>query len=121
MTDENKELTVQDLLTKYMLDQTSEDNEMLQILEFVRDNGVPITPEQARGVLILQMYDLGDLANYFLNIRKIMTPFKLFQKMTEKLTLADRIKGNAKLGNILKANANPAGALNTDKALGPQK
>ncbi|MNN89517.1 hypothetical protein D3C81_2073440 [compost metagenome] len=94
---------------------------MLQILEFVRDNGVPLTPQQARGVMILNMYDLPDLANYFLNVRKIMTPFKLFKQMTEKLTLADRIKGNAKLGNILKANANPAGALNTDKALGPQR
>jgi hypothetical protein len=117
----NEDITVQDLLSKVLLDGKSDDNETLQIIEFIRDNGVPLTPEQARGVLILNMYGLNDVANYFLNVRKIMTPMKLYQKMVEKLTLADRIKGNAKLGNILKANANPAGDLNTAKALGPQK
>ncbi|MOA69346.1 hypothetical protein D3C78_1974790 [compost metagenome] len=40
-----------------------------------------------------------------------MTPTSKLFKLIDKLTLADRIKGNAKLSNLLKANANPANSV----------
>jgi hypothetical protein len=113
--------TVQTYLTEMLLDNTSQDNEMLDILHFVRDNGVPLTSEQARGMFLLQEFGMADIANYVKNVRTLLTPFKKILDMVSKLTLADRIKGNAKLSGILKANANPANGLNVDKALGKEK
>jgi hypothetical protein len=51
---------------------------------------------------------LQDLSNYIHNVRQHMTPTRKFFDLINKITLADRIKGNAKLSGILKANANPA-------------
>jgi hypothetical protein len=112
---EIENVTVQSLLNK-MLDETnSDDNETLQILEFIRNNGVPITSEQAKAMFLLQEMGMHDIANYTMNVRTLMTPVKKFFEMTDKLTLANRIKGNAKLGSVLKMDKNPAGSLNSDK------
>lgn len=111
----SEHITVQSLLSKMLLEQKSEDNETLQLLEFVRDNGVPITSEQAKAMFLLQEYGMSDMANYIMNVRTMMTPIKKYFEMTNKLTLADRIKGNAKLGNVLKMDKNPAGSLGADK------
>jgi hypothetical protein len=110
-------MTVQDLIQKELLTENSDDNETLQIMEFMRDNGVPITNFQASGMFLLRENGIEDLANYVMNVRQHMTPTKKFFELVSKLTLADRIKGNAKLSGILKANANPANALNVDRAL----
>lgn len=107
-------ITVQSLLNKMMLEQKNDDNETLQILEFIRDNGVPITSDQAKAMFLLHEYGMPDIANYVLNVRTTMTPVKKFFEMVNKLTLADRIKGNAKLGNVLKMEKNPAGSLQAD-------
>lgn len=120
-TENNQHVTVQSLLTKMLLDDDSKDNEMLDVLGFIRDNGVPITNQQAKALFLLQEFGLHDIANYTMNVRTMMTPVKKFFEMVSKLTLADRIKGNAKLSNILKANANPANGLNVDKALSKEK
>lgn len=110
-------LTVQDMIMKELMEEKSEDNETLQLLEFVRDNGVPLTSSQAAGLYLLKENGMSDLANYIVNVRTKMTPIKKFFELVNKLTLADKIKGNAKLSGILKANANPANGLNVDKAL----
>lgn len=111
------DITVQELLQSELMEQSSDDNEMLEVLEFVRQNGVPLTKEQAQAIFMLNSYGMSDVANYIINVRPQMTAVKKYYDMTNKLTLADRIKGNAKLGNLLKANANPANSLNVDKAL----
>lgn len=105
-----EQLSVQDLMTKELMFETSEDNETLQLLQFMRDEGVPLTNHQAAGLFLLKQNGLSELANYVMNIRRQMTPTKKFFDLVNKLTLADRIKGNAKLSGILKANANPANA-----------
>lgn len=111
-------VTVQDLLSEALMDSKSDNNEMIEILEFLRDNGVPLTQDQAIAMFMLKEADIDDVSNFVMNVRKMMTPTKKYYDMTDKLTLANRIKGNAKLGNLLKANANPAnGSLNFDKAL----
>jgi hypothetical protein len=107
--------TVQSLLTKMLLEQKSDDNETLQVLEFIKDNGVPLTPDQAKGIFLLQEMGMPDIANYVINVRTTMTPIKKFFEIVDKLTLANRIKGTAKLGNILRLDKNPAGGMQADK------
>jgi hypothetical protein len=111
---DEKKLTVQDLMISDLLeeDDDSQGNETVEILEFMKQNGVPLTDYQAMGMFILHESGLSDIANYVLQIRPEMTPIKKYFTTIDKLTLADRIKGNAKLSNILKANANPANATN---------
>ncbi|MDY8049654.1 hypothetical protein UY416_25525 [Paenibacillus polymyxa] len=106
---EYKYATAQEAMIEELLE-TGEENEMMQILDFVKKNGVPLTQDQVIGTLLLNEMGLGDLAGFVQVNRTIMTPVSRYFKMTDKLTLADRIKGNAKLGNLLKANANPANA-----------
>ena len=107
-------MSVQDLMTKELLQDDTDNNEMVELLEFIRFNGVPLTGDQAKAMFILKENGMMDLANYVHNIRQHMTPSKKFFDFVNKLTLADRIKGNAKLSGILKANANPAnGAMPT--------
>lgn len=98
---------VQDYLIEDLLE-TSDDNEMIQVLDFIRTNGVPLTQAQAQAMFLLSDADIEDVGLYVQTIRAQMTPISSYFKMTDKLTLADRIKGNAKLSNLLKANANPA-------------
>lgn len=97
-----QEFMIEDLL------ESSDDNDMLQVLNFVKQNGVPMTQDQARATFLLNEMGLHDLASFVTAVRPSMTPVSRYFRMTDKLTLADRIKGNAKLGNLLKANANPA-------------
>ncbi|RJG23296.1 hypothetical protein [Paenibacillus thiaminolyticus] len=103
------QLTAQEVMIEELLE-SNDDNEMIQVLEFLRKNGVPVTQDQALGMFMLQEAGLSDIALYVQSVRTQMTPYTRYFKMTDKLTLADRIKGNAKLGNLLKANANPANA-----------
>lgn len=97
-----QEFMIEDLL------ESNDDNDMIQVLDFVRKNGVPLTQDQARASFLLDEMGLGDIALFAQTMRTQMVPVTRYFKMTDKLTLADRIKGNAKLGNLLKANANPA-------------
>lgn len=97
-----QEFMIEDLL------ESKDDNDMIQVLDFVRKHGVPLTQDQARASFLLDEMGLSDIALFAQTMRTQMTPVNRYYKMTDKLTLADRIKGNAKLGNLLKANANPA-------------
>lgn len=99
--------TVQDILQKDLLE-SSDDNEMIQLLEFHRVHGVPLTQNQVRASFILKEFGLEDIAEYVSDQRHKMTPRSIFAKVLRAVTLYDRIKGNAKLGQLLKANANPA-------------
>jgi hypothetical protein len=108
--------TVQDLLTDELLNSSS--NETVEILEFIKKNGVPLTDHQVRAVFMLNELELGDIADFALSVRPLLTSTKKYFEIVNKLTLADRIKGNAKLSSILKANANPANAVNQKGADG---
>lgn len=105
--------TVQDLMIKDLLEDhdDKDKNETVEILNFFRDYGTPLTKEQVEAGLLLQEFDLVDIANYAFAVRNMVTPSKKYFRAIDKLTLADRIKGNAKLSSILKANANPANTL----------
>lgn len=111
------EMTVQDYLQRELMDTSSDDNETLQMLEFFKHNGIPLTDHQIAGTFLLNEFGLGDLANYVINARQMAVPTRKYYELINKITLADRIKGNAKLAGILKANANPANGLNFDAAM----
>lgn len=114
MMDNSK--SVQDYMQEELMQEDAGNNEMLQLLDFYRYNAVPLTDHQLAGMFILQENGLHDLSNFILNARVNAVPTKKFNTLIEKLTLADRIKGNAKLAGILKANANPANGLNLEAA-----
>lgn len=104
-------LNAQDFLMKEFMedDKDQAGNELLELLEFTKQNGVPLTDDQVKGMFLLNEIGMKDIALFANGIRPELTPTKKFFKLVDKLTLADRIKGNAKLGNLLKANmANPS-------------
>lgn len=111
--------SVQDLLTGDLLHvaQSEGSNETVEVLEFMRDNSVPFTEDQLVGFLMLQENGLTDIANMAYNARKLVAPKRTYFDLISKLTLADRIRGNAKLSHLLKANANPAAGALSSKEL----
>ena len=114
--------TVQDLLTGDLLHIADDagKNETVEILEFMRDYSVPLTESQFVAMLMLQENDLTDIANFAYNGRRLVAPKRTYFDLISKLTLADRIRGNAKLSHLLKANANPANGALTAKDLQAQ-
>jgi len=106
------DFSAQDILMNELFEQEEEQqkeqNETLEILEFMKHNGSSITSDQLKAMLILNEFDLKDLASLPVKAKPLVTPVKKYFDLIGKLTLADRIKGNAKLSSILKANANPA-------------
>lgn len=107
--------TVQDFLVADLLEIDKQDsNETVQVLEFIRDNATPMTKSQLEAILLLNENGLNDLSNFVFGARKAVTPGRLFFDMVGKITLADRIKGTAKLSHLMKASANPAGGMKAE-------
>jgi hypothetical protein len=90
------------------------DNQLLDLVDYTRIHGVPISEEQAQASFILLENGLGDVAKYAFGLRPSMTPTKKLFDMVNKVTLADRIKGNAKLSNIVKASVSNPTVANAD-------
>ena len=92
-------------------EQTS--NETLDLLEFMKKKSVPFTDKQIKAMLLLKENGLDDLINLAITFKSEVTPTEVYYKTIDKLTLADRIKGNAKLSHLVKSEgmANPAAGL----------
>lgn len=106
--------TAQDVIMSEILqDDEQKSNETLDLLNFMQFNATPLTQEQFQAILLLQTNGLDDLADLVLSMKFLATPQKTYMSTIEKLTLADRIKGNAKLSHLVKSDglANPAGQL----------
>lgn len=105
--------TVQDLMISDLLEfnDDSAKNETIEMLDFMKQNGTPLTKDQAQAFFLLQEFQLFDIAQFVNTLRPNVTNPKMYFQTIDKITLADRIKGNAKLSNLLKANANPANGL----------
>lgn len=105
----SEQVSVQELMMQQLFDEDAAGtNETVEILEFARQNAVPLTEDQIRAGLILKEYGLSDIYDYAVAHRPQVAPFRRFMDVLNALTLANRIKGNAKLSGILRANANPA-------------
>lgn len=88
-----------------------EKNEMLELLHFIKDSGVPLKNEQVEGMFLLQESGVGDIARFMVDIKPKVTPFQRFFELINKITLADRIKGNAKLSGLIKAQVASANGV----------
>lgn len=104
--------TVQDLISKDIFEESkAPENDMLQILEFAKSNGVPLTDHQAEAFFLLSQFEeTADIPLFMNALRPLMTPTKQYTQFIDKITLADRIKGSAKLSNLLKAQVASASA-----------
>lgn len=97
----DNQILVQDLLIEDLLEEDNPQNEFVEAMEHFTKNGVPLTNDQSRAIFILHEYGLSDISNYILNVRKHMTPVARIYKFIDSLTMANRIKGNAKLSKVL--------------------
>lgn len=91
-------------------DNSSSNFEMENLLNFMRVNAVPLTAEQARGIFLLSEFGMSDLGNYVNAMRANLSSRSDYLKLVNTITLGDRIKGNAKLASIVKAQVTSASA-----------
>lgn len=106
--------TAQSLFNKEFLEKDEmKSNETLDLLKFMKESSTPLSADQIRAMMLLQENELFDLAGLVPIFRTEVTPSEIYFKTIDKLTLADRIKGNAKLSHLMKTEGagNPAGAL----------
>lgn len=88
-----------------------ENNEMLELLYFMQQNGVPLKNEQVEAMFLMQEMGVGDIAKFAVDMKPKVTPFQRFFELINKITLADRIKGNAKLSGLIKAQVASANGV----------
>lgn len=89
----------------------SSGTDMRDVLEFMRDHSVSMTPDQVQGCGLLmslndEFNDFSDLVQLVVSSRPLMTSDKKYFETISKITLGDRIKGSAKLGSLLKSSVN---------------
>lgn len=97
-------LTVQDIIQSDIFEKNVNSNsDLVELLDFVRLYGVPLTEQQVEGMFLLHEMGLSDIAHYMNNIRPLMTDRKNFFDVISKITLGDRIKGTVKLKDVMKA------------------
>lgn len=106
--------TVQDFISKDIFEESKPvENDMLQVLDFARNHAVPLTESQVEAFFLLSQFpETQDIPMFMNAVRPQLTPQKTYMDLIGKITLADRIKGTAKLSNLLKAQvANPSGQV----------
>ncbi|EJP95787.1 hypothetical protein [Bacillus paranthracis] len=92
-------------------EESSHDNEMLEMCYFIQKNGVPLKNQQVEGTFLLTEMGLGDIPKFMMEMKPKVTPFQRFFELINKITLADRIKGNAKLSGLVKAQVASANGV----------
>lgn len=88
-----------------------ENNEMLELLCFIQQNGVSLKNEQVEAMFLMQEMGVGDIAKFMVDMKPKVTPVQRFFELINKITLADRIKGNAKLSGLIKAQVASANGV----------
>ena len=105
---------VQEVMMSDFYEEDEEDvnnNEMLELLHFMQQNGVPLKNEQVEAMFLMQEMGVGDIAKFMVVMKPKVTPFQRFFELINKITLADRIKGNAKLSGLIKAQVASANGV----------
>lgn len=92
-------------------EESSPENEMLEMCYFIQKNGVPLKNQQVEGTFLLTEMGLGDIPKFMMEMKPKVTPFQRFFELINKITLADRIKGNAKLSGLVKAQVASANGV----------
>lgn len=92
-------------------------NDVVELLDFLRLHSTPLDNSHIEATFLLRtmsldgVVDFSDLINHVLTMKQFTASKKDYFKMIDKLTLADRIRGNAKLSTILKQ---PTTSMNID-------
>lgn len=105
---------VQEVMMSDFYEEDEEDvnnNEMLELLHFIQQSGVPLKNEQVEAMFLMQEMGVGDIAKFMVDMKPKVTPFQRFFELINKITLADRIKGNAKLSGLIKAQVASANGV----------
>ncbi|MEK7019882.1 hypothetical protein [Bacillus sp. FSL R9-9410] len=105
---------VQEIMISDFYEEDTEEvqnNEMLELLGFMQQNGVPLKSEQVQAMFLMQEMGVGDIAKFMVDMKPKVTPFQRFFELINKITLADRIKGNAKLSGLIKAQVASANGV----------
>lgn len=96
--------------SEFLEDDEKSSNETLDLLHFMQHNSTHLSKKQMQAIVMLNEFELPDLAQLTLNFKYLATPQQTYMSTIEKLTMADRIKGNAKLSHLVKSDGlgNPA-------------
>ncbi|MBK5491717.1 hypothetical protein JFU02_01735, partial [Bacillus sp. TH13] len=62
-------------------------------------------------MFLMREMGVGDIAKFMVDMKPKVTPFQRFFELINKITLADRIKGNAKLSGLIKAQVASANGV----------
>ncbi|MGH0590502.1 hypothetical protein ACQVQY_31645 [Bacillus mycoides] len=109
---------VQDVMKEEILEEdiSNESIETVQLFQYMKENSVPLKSSQMKGILLLNENGCKDIADYIISVKKQSLPLSFYERILKILTMFDRIKGNAKLSHLLKANANPSLSLSANSA-----
>lgn len=75
-----------------------------KILEFLRENAVSLTPDQFKGLYLLNFFDLSDICTFILENKHLCAGRDVYFKALNILTLADKVKGQIRLENLAVPN-----------------
>jgi len=102
-----EEKTLQDIMSGDLF--ASSKGETVETLKFMEKHAVPLTQKQIAAIAYCEYLDKKNKSNImqiFSNAikqhTKDMAQPKIFIKVIEALTLADRIKGNVRMNNIFR-------------------
>jgi len=84
-------------------DDTNTGYELESLLNFIRLNTVPLSSDQVKAIFLLNEFGLSDVAGYVNAVRGHMVGRRDYLSFVDSLTLGSRIKGTAKLDQVLKS------------------
>lgn len=97
---------LQEFLSRDLYDNDlNSDYELESLLNFIRLNTVPFSSDQIKAIFLLNEFGLGDIGRYLNAMRGHMVVKKDYLAFVDSLTLGNRVKGTAKLEQILKSTS----------------
>lgn len=75
-----------------------------RILDFLKENSVSLTPDQFKGLYLLNFFDLFDICTFILENKHLCASRDVYFKALNILTLADKVKGQIRLENLAVPN-----------------
>lgn len=110
MIDLVSEKTAQDVYKDdFLEDNTENSNATINVFDFLRREGTPLSHSQMNAMMLLSENGLDDIALKIADNRKYTMTKADYDETLGKMTLADRIKGTAKMSHLVKEGmANPA-------------
>lgn len=97
----------------FLEEEGQETNATINIFNFLRREGTPLSKDQMSAIMLLEENGLHDISSRIHQNRQFNLTKKDYDDTFAKMTLADRIKGNAKMSHLVKETmSNPAVNIN---------